>query len=599
MRAPLLFFIALMAFPFSVRADGGTIPSKPADPGLSCRFTTNSVIPACLTRTGTKILKGHRVYEAFGVTFPAELRVYELDLAELPGSLRFSITPRGAYIDNPSSKFELFQGDTRFHPARWPAVGFSKEVRFDAGSRALNLPADMIARFTREPDIWIGAYWTADWAYESTRVTKADFAAGKLSIGPLRAPQSIRETFPYFLFNVVAAISKPGDYAFDENAQKVYAAATTDSDEFEIGVERTLLEIDNVRDLTLKDLKLEKALGTALVIRNSENVTIDGCDIRHMGRSAILVDGGKNVVIKNCRIDDIAETAVDMRGGDRRTLTPASHVISNSIIRNFGLEARTYRPAVKISGVGNVIENNIIEHSPHAAILLNGNNHLIKGNIIRDVVTDADDAGAIYIGRDWTERGTIIEDNWFENIGAAANPNAVNPSKRKGIQAIYLDDQSSGITVRRNLFNKINIGVSIHGGRDNLIYDNAFIRCNAAAIWMGKYGQGLTGGTMQQRLDAVPFKSPPWSDQYPLLASIESDRPELPLGNRERGNVAIDCPLYILNGGTDPAYWPGIGQDSRVLAVCGREVEPRKLLESVGLNCSRLPILCVSRDRIH
>src|SRR5690554_741702 len=37
--------------------------------------------------------------------------------------------------------------------------------------------------------------------------------------------------------------------------------------------------------------------------------------------------------------------------------------------------------------------------------------------------------------------------------------------------------------------------------------------------------------TQRQRLNEVPYKSPPWSIRYPKLVTILDDDPDVPLGN--------------------------------------------------------------------
>lgn len=588
----MVLALCLSAGP-SPAADGEMEPAPNSQPRLSCRFSGEPINLACLHRNGAVSVKGVRVLSAKGVEFPADLQVFELDLAKVPGSRGFAITRRGGYVENEGSTFELFQGDTRFQPARWPSEGFSHDISPGPDKNSVVLPQAVFERFAHEPDLWLGAYWGADWAFEASRVTAATPDQQKLTFEPLKQPLELRPIFPFFVFNALTAIARPGDYVFDETSRKVYAAAFNGADTFEIATEKTLLEINGAHDLKLSGLKLQKALSTALIIRNSENVTIDGCDIRHMGGRAIVVDGGRNVVITHCNITDIAETAVEMRGGDRTTLTPAGHALRDSQISGFGLDARVYRPAVKISGVGLTIENNLLQDSPHSAIIVQGNNHLISGNEIRNVVTEADDAGAIYMGRDWTERGTIIRDNWFHDIGMADAPDADLSLGRKLVSGIYLDDQESGFIIENNVFDKVSRPVFIHGGRDNKINDNVFMRCVESAIFVVRRGEGMTGGTLQQRLEAMPYDKGVWATQYPELQKLANDHPEEPLHNSEARNLTIGCPLLNRAALAIPDLWPDIGKTSRVIEAfppAGQTTED--VLKTYGLGCHQFPALC-------
>ena len=502
------------------------------------------------------------------------------------------ITRRGSYFDEAGSTFELFQGDARFQPARWPRQGYSRGIRKGPSADTIAVTPDIYARFGREPFLWIGGYWAADWAYETVPVEATDANLSAFTIPKRKSPGETRDGFPFFLFNAFAALAEPGDYVFDADAKVVYAAATVDTDIFEVGTEQTLLEITNANGLRLENLQLEKSLGTSLKIRNSTNVTIDGCRIRHSGGGAILVEGGSGVVISRCLIQDTAETAVHLTGGTRRDLVPAGHAIVDSVIKGFSRDART-RSAVQLTGVGLRVERNLIEDGPHAAIVVQGNDHVIRGNKIHDVVQETDDAGAIYAGRDWTERGTTIDGNWFSEIGMSDGPRAGSAIGRKFVSGIYLDDQESGYRISSNVFDRVARPVVIHGGRDNLVTGNAFLRCEYSGIWLERRGEGLTGGELNQRLSAMPYREPPWSVRYPALATIQENQPAEPLGNQEEHNTAVGCTLFSFGRSTSPNFWPSIGANSRQIAAPETAgYATVDVLKRAGLNCDTYPIVC-------
>ena len=47
------------------------------------------------------------------------------------------------------------------------------------------------------------------------------------------------------------------------------------------------------------------------------------------------------------------------------------------------------------------------------------------------------------------------------------------------------------------------------------------------------------GGTLPERLKAVPYTKPPWSDRYPRLVNILEDEPGAPKGNRIIQNICF------------------------------------------------------------
>lgn len=170
------------------------------------------------------------------------------------------------------------------------------------------------------------------------------------------------------------------------------------------------------------------------------------------------------------------------------------------------------------------------------AIFISGNDHEIAENIVGRVAEDANDAGAIYIGRDWTARGTVIRSNILCDIRAAPGFE---------VKGIYLDDFASGITIEDNLFLRVDQPVFIGGGRDNVIVRNVMVASSPAVTIDAR---GLTWARtsidnptsdLRKALAAMPVSSPLWQTRYPPLARILEDDPRLPKGNRIGINLVV------------------------------------------------------------
>ena len=132
----------------------------------------------------------------------------------------------------------------------------------------------------------------------------------------------------------------------------------------------------------------------------------------------------------------LGEDVIALSGGDRITLAPAGLAAENNHIHHYSRWNRICRPAVSLDGVGNRVAHNLIDNAPHQAISFGGNDHLIELNEIHSVCYESNDAGAIYSGRNWTMRGTVIRHNYFHHI---------NGFEGRGCVGVYLDD--SGISL--------------------------------------------------------------------------------------------------------------------------------------------------------
>jgi hypothetical protein len=96
-------------------------------------------------------------------------------------------------------------------------------------------------------------------------------------------------------------------------------------------------------------------------------------------------------------------------------------------------------------------------------------------------------------------------------------------------------------------------GILVGGGRDNIIQNNIFVDCTSTiplasyATDVDQRGLGYmapdiadSNGTMQTRLRAMPYQTPPWSEQYPALVTILASNPGAALGNIISTNISFN-----------------------------------------------------------
>ena len=172
---------------------------------------------------------------------------------------------------------------------------------------------------------------------------------------------------------------------------------------------------------------------------------------------------------------------------------------------------------------------------PHSAIIFGGNDHIIEYNEIFNVVKETSDSGAVYSGRDWTARGHIVRYNYFHDLVSIAGGQ---------IQAVYLDDLASGFLIHGNIFQNVQRGVMLGGGRDNQILNNIFSNTNLDLYIDGRgastrFSDNLPTSPMMKTLLPMPYQTPPWSIRYPRLVNILKEKPGFPLGNLVEHNIFL------------------------------------------------------------
>ena len=386
-------------------------------------------------------------------------------------------------------------------------------------------------------DIWMMGYWCWDWSTMYQKVEKFDHAKNMLYLAPPYHYYGYVAGQRYYFLNVLEELDSPGEWYLDNKTGILYfwpPSGIGENDVYISSIDRDMVKLDNASYITIKKILFEGTRHSAVVVNGGKGNIVDGCEIRNVcGEYAIVVNGGLDNGVQNCLIHDISGGGINMSGGDRKTLTPAGNYIHNNLIYNLAKVYRTFHVGINIAGVGNTVTHNEIHDSPYAGIFFSGNEHVLEYNNIHDIALDTHDVGAIYNGRDFTQRGTIIRYNYIHD-----NPNA---------EAVYLDDFLSGTIVYGNVIYKNSLGILIGGGRDNIVDNNIFTG-NTANIHVDGRGVGwaaycfdptspLYPTDFVDKMNDMNYTQPPYSVKYPELLTLYSDEPALPKYNVIKHNI--------------------------------------------------------------
>ena len=254
----------------------------------------------------------------------------------------------------------------------------------------------------------------------------------------------------------------------------------------------------------------------------------------------IVVEGGTQHRVVACDIFDIGTSGLKIGGGDRKTLTPSGHEAVNNHIHDVSRRQRTHAYHVHLDGVGVRLAHNLLHDGPHQAIGLAGNDHLIEFNEIHHTGMETDDCGSFYMGRNPSERGSVLRYNFWHHIGS---------TRSHGSCAVYFDDGAGGQTVFGNIFYRAAGGsfgaVFSHGGHDNTVRNCIFIECPLAfgsAPWKDdSWKEWLSGALWQEKLlKDVDITKPPYTNRYPELKGFMEFAGE-PRRNHARANLIVNC----------------------------------------------------------
>ncbi|TGD95673.1 right-handed parallel beta-helix repeat-containing protein [Methylobacterium nonmethylotrophicum] len=528
-----------------------------------------------------------------------QVRAYRLpQAARAPARIQAPIVLNGGPAP---PAFEVFDAEGAMHPARWPAEGFA-EVESGDGP-AFTLAAVPRTLLRDEPDLWAEGYWRWGWLFEALPVVRSAPGGTGARLTLDRTPyEGIRPSAPVRLVHALAALDRPGTWWRDARSG-ILLAWPRGGEAVEVSVADALLAIDGAAHLRIESLRLAMARGDLVRVQGGRDVVIADSALSFAGGRGAVFAGTLDGGLRNCDVTATGAEAVLLSGGERRTLAPGGLYLRDSRLTGFARRQPTQAPAVTLDGVGAEVSGNVIRDSPAYAIHIRGNDHRISGNEIANLLAGATDTGAIYAGRDWTARGTVIAGNFLHDIRGDAGHE---------VKGVYLDDMASGFTVSGNLFLRVDQPVFIGGGRDNRIEGNVFVAASPA-IHVDSRGQTWASDAvsdpqseLRAAFSAMPVASAPWRARYPGLASLLYDRPAVASGNVVTDNlVALGEPFRFTDGGSEAEQTLArnrgpAGPRPDLPALARSSVRPEDfagLAEGTGLRLPTIPFARMRRER--
>ena len=491
-------------------------------------------------------LLGGRVVRGFGPVTDAEVRerlaeharphVLQADL-RAEGITDFGrLRSRGYSRPAAPAHLELFFNGTPMTLARWPNNDFVKIAKaareneagdghggqFGLLEAGFHYEGDRPTDWKTFENVWVHGYWAYDWANSYEEVESIDTEKRLVKTKPPHGHYGFREGQRYCFLNVLEELDCPGEYYVDAGAGMLYLWPPAPVEKAEVLVsvlETPMVSLQDVSHVTLRGLTFEATRGSAVEIKGGAGNLIGGCTIRNIGSHAVVIEGGSNHAVCGCDIYETGDSGIEMQGGDRKTLMPCGHLAHNNHIHQFARWSRCYCPAVHLTGVGMRVSHNLIHDAPHTAVLYLGNENIIEFNEIYHVTLETGDCGAIYTGRDFTARGNIIRHNYIHDTGGYGS---------MGSSAFYFDDCVSGQTLFGNICWNTTCAVLLGGGREIVVENNIFVDCvpavhvDARGLDPSPNWHEMVYVTMKERLEAVNYREPPYSERYPELLQLDA-----------------------------------------------------------------------------
>ncbi len=481
-----------------------------------------------------------------------------------------------------TSSMELFINDEKMQLARYPNAEYMRIGKLiDSGSVPRQNDYENVRGGTFEytdnrHEKWAGLknVWfkgTFNRGYADDRILVKEINTNKKQV-TLASPHmygigSGEKFQQYFAENIFTEIDMPGEYFIDEANGILYFWPPHELAFSSIAVstlEKPMVSLLNASYIEFRNIIFEVSRGMGFYIEQGSHNRVAGCVLRNLGTVAVMMGQGAQQTfpqlthdqyegvpvsaevgslsmqlynhtgwdrkagsyhgIQSCEIYNTGTGGIVLSGGSKIQLVPGYCYVDNCRIHDFQTRIATQGTAISVDGCGNRVSHNEIFNSEQQAILVRGNDHIFEFNEVHHVALNTNDASAWYMGRDPSDRGQIIRNNFFHHVGRP---------DRDLTMGIYFDDSACGSLVEGNVFFKVASSGTIYSnaGSDLVIRNNIFIEgygpvlhlksrwWDARLIDQGEAYFGPNGLFRKRLTKEVDIKVPPYSTHYPNLVN--------------------------------------------------------------------------------
>ncbi len=457
------------------------------------------------------------------------------------------------------------------------------------------------AKWAGQKDIWLQGTFNYGFADDNINIETIDTLKKqiKLATPHLYGLGNGKDFQAYTAYNILEELDSPGEWWLNINTGILYVWPPSTLETASIGIsvlETPIVSIINQTYTTLEGLTIEAGRGMGIYVEGGHHNTIVGCTIRNVGTSGIFMGQGaeankgpmridnfeghpvsgiigslQNYLYKNtswnrnagydqqilsCDVYNTGSGGIYLSGGDKRSLTKANNIVENCKVHDFNRRNKFIWSGISVDGCGNKIRHCEIYNSDWQGIFVHGNEHVFEYNNIHHVTLNSDDTSPWYIGRDPSDRGSVVRYNYFHHIG---NPNRMN-------MGIYCDDSSADVFIFGNVFYKMETKHGIlftNSGWDLVMKNNIIIEPTDATAqisahyytWAAGSEKSMFGedGLIRARLTkSVSYRQEPYASKYPWLLDYLDTIPGTKQWKAMRANRNVFADNLIIGGPTSP-----------------------------------------------
>ncbi len=437
--------------------------------------------------------------------------------------------------------------------------------------------ADRMKGWSEATDPWVYGYWYYGYADLSSPVKSFDAEQGIFTLrlpnihygngNPAHENKGSTAGQPFYMFNLLEEIDVPGEWYLERTDGKLYyypqenlrgtALLTTMVD--------AMFNLDGASHIKFRKLIFNGHRSDAIKLEGCDSITFELCELTQIGNQAIVAMMSKNCKYLSCYFENIQAGGISLGSNYDMNLTPANNLIENCWFKNFGMNGSGYTAALSMRGTGDVARHCRIHDCDAAGFFMGGVDSIFEYSEVYDILRHADDMGVCYDYQNQHRLGGVVRHNYIHDI---SSPNA---HESTGIQGIYQDGGSSGMTVHSNIFE--NFGgraVMFNGGHYNSAYNNIVINSKTLGTLTGIMYDIVDTSSMEtikafykDYVEAGVADNPIY-DKYPHSREFLNDNPNEPKYNVIKDNVIVNSGEF---------YYQGFGSFPKEQALAQNTIE--------------------------
>ncbi len=326
------------------------------------------------------------------------------------------------------------------------------------------------------PD-WTGAEVVirkVHWIIDRNRITAHSGNTVSYASASVYQPQL---GFGYFIQNDARTLDAVGEWYFDPSTTKLrvcFGPAGPGVRVVRVGAIDTLVDVAGRHDITIDGLALLEANRDAIDAHGSVGIRVQDCTIACSGNDAVLGSGSDHIAIERCAIAWTGNIAIDCAYPEGpHAVIRGNAITDTAVIAGMGGSGDGTYQAIMAFGDGSIVEDNSIERTGYIAINFQGNDVLVRDNVIDGFGLLKDDGGGIYTYSGMNPpaftRRRVVGNIVLNGIGAPAGTETTAGYSH----GIYLDDNTPNVELSGNSIAYCSAsGIFLHNAHDIAITGN-------------------------------------------------------------------------------------------------------------------------------